>query len=298
MSRQGEIMNRRWYSPIVFLLAVVVLLGGVAAGWAAPPVTRPGDVPDYFSTPNWAFSPPLTKFVDPLPGIPLAHPDIVTYPGSDYYEIDLQEYTQVMHRDLPGGTRLRGYVQFNNGTDTAGCTDPALAKPNPCTSANNTVPPEPQSYLGPLIIAVKDRAVRVKFSNRLRCGQPRQALRPRGHDHHGVGRVQHRLRPGHQAPHRSEIRHVHAEPRDPPPARRAHAVDQRRHPPPVDHPRRRGSRRRLRAGCQRLERPRHVVRRGGEPRPGRNPRREQQPRTRGADLLLDQPAERPPDVLP
>ncbi|MBE0595971.1 MAG: hypothetical protein IH614_01730, partial [Desulfuromonadales bacterium] len=30
----------------------------------------PGDVPDYLTTPNWAYSPPLRKFVDLLPGIP------------------------------------------------------------------------------------------------------------------------------------------------------------------------------------------------------------------------------------
>ena len=59
-------------------------------------------IPDYFTTPNWANSPPLTKFVDSLPGIcgatpganalgqciPVAVADTTTYPGSDYYEIE------------------------------------------------------------------------------------------------------------------------------------------------------------------------------------------------------------------
>ena len=86
----------------------------------APP--QPGGLPDYFGAySNWANSPILTKFIDTLPQlgntpnnlgqfIPIANPDIVTYPGSDYYEISLIEYSQRMHSDLPiEGTRLRGY---------------------------------------------------------------------------------------------------------------------------------------------------------------------------------------------
>ena len=58
-------------------------------------------IPDYFNTPNWANSPPLRKFVDRLPQfgaakqnnlvqyIPVAIPDMTTYPGSDYYEIEV-----------------------------------------------------------------------------------------------------------------------------------------------------------------------------------------------------------------
>ena len=92
----------------------------------------PGGIPDYFgSTPNWAYSPPLRKFVDGLPGlgagkannlgqyIPVANPDTMTYPGSDYYEIELRQYTEKLHSDLPA-TTLRGYVQVNKGTDAAG----------------------------------------------------------------------------------------------------------------------------------------------------------------------------------
>jgi len=106
----------------------------------------------------------LRKFVDSLPGlgpsnannlgqyIPVAVPDTVTYPGSDYYEIALRNYTEKMHSDLPKATRLRGYVQTNNGTDGAG---------------NNTVAPAPIHYLGPLIIAQRDRPVRIKFTNEL-----------------------------------------------------------------------------------------------------------------------------------
>lgn len=134
----------------------------------------PGATPDYFQTPNYANSQlpeidPVTKqiipgtgirkFVDGLPGlgaanknnlgqyIPVAVPDTTTYPGSDYYEISLVEYTEQMHSDLKP-TKLRGYVQTNT-------TDPSVSKPN---------------YLGPMIIAQKNRPVRVKFTNKLPTG--------------------------------------------------------------------------------------------------------------------------------
>ncbi|MFH1596462.1 MAG: hypothetical protein ABIG94_08880 [Pseudomonadota bacterium] len=71
-------------------------------------------------------SPILQKFVDPLPGlnsptapggqfIPIAIPDTGTYPGSDYYVIGLQDYTQQLHSGLPKATKLRGYYQINTG---------------------------------------------------------------------------------------------------------------------------------------------------------------------------------------
>jgi hypothetical protein len=131
-------------------------------------VPGPGDVPDYSGmTPNWAYTPPLRKFVDGLPGLgpenannlgqylSVGKPDTITYPGSDYYEIELREYTEQMHSDLPP-TTLRGYVQVNNGTDAGG---------------NNTLAPDPIHYLGPTIIASKDRPVRIKFTNMLPTGE-------------------------------------------------------------------------------------------------------------------------------
>jgi len=138
---------------------------GVDAAAAAAP--GPGGIPDYFgSTPNWAYSPLLRKFVDGLPGLgpdnannlgqylSVGKPDTTTYPGSDYYEIELREYEEQLHSDLPP-TRLRGYVQVNKGTDSAG---------------NNTLVPDPIHYLGPTILATKDRPVRVKFTNKLPVG--------------------------------------------------------------------------------------------------------------------------------
>jgi FtsP/CotA-like multicopper oxidase with cupredoxin domain len=127
---------------------------------AIPP--GPGDQPDYFTSPNWANTPPIRKFVDTLPGltaagannlgqyIPVANPDTTSYTNEDYYEIGLREYTERMHTDLPSGTRLRGYYQINNGT--VGVTD------------------HTNHYLGPVIIATRGRAVRIKFVNQLPTG--------------------------------------------------------------------------------------------------------------------------------
>jgi FtsP/CotA-like multicopper oxidase with cupredoxin domain len=100
--------------------------------------------------------PGIRKFVDTLPGlgagaannlgqyIPVATPDTTSYPGSDYYEIELGQYTEKMHSDLPP-TTLRGYRQTNMGGT-------------------------PFHFLGPLIIAQRDRPVRIKFTNNLPTG--------------------------------------------------------------------------------------------------------------------------------
>ncbi|MBE0557144.1 MAG: hypothetical protein IH628_07920, partial [Proteobacteria bacterium] len=171
-------MNRlKLFTLTTLLVAMSVLPCGIGHA-AVFPVVGPNGyyTPDYFgATPNWAWSPLLTKFVDPLPGlwdpktqgnplaggdtplkaIPLAVPDKLTYPGSDYYEIELQEFPEVMHSEMPP-TTLRGYVQVNNGTNVAGDT-------------NNVVPAEIR-YLGPIIVATKDRPVRIKFTNALPAG--------------------------------------------------------------------------------------------------------------------------------
>jgi uncharacterized repeat protein (TIGR01451 family) len=110
----------------------------------------------------------IRKFMDSLPllntpnnlgqMLPVAVPDTTTYPGSDYYEIGLVEYTEKMHSDLPP-TKLRGYVQLN---------DPA----HPVTrDANGKIIGWPQPhYLGPVIVTQRDRPVRIKFTNLLPTG--------------------------------------------------------------------------------------------------------------------------------
>jgi hypothetical protein len=124
----------------------------------------PGGEPNYYGPePNWANSPIIRKFVDSLPGlnagnnlgqmIPVAVPDTITFPGSDYYEIAVREYAEKLHSDLPT-TKLRGYVQLNKGT----------------SGGQNTVNPAPIHYLGPMIMAQRDRPVRLKFVNQLPTG--------------------------------------------------------------------------------------------------------------------------------
>ncbi|WML48070.1 fibronectin type III domain-containing protein [Neobacillus sp. PS3-34] len=163
----------------------------VQTALADTPTMNPGGTPDYYTTPNYANSQlpeidPVTKqvipgtgirkFVDGLPGlgadhannlaqyIPVAVPDKTTYPGSDYYEISLVEYTEQMHSDLKP-TKLRGYVQTNT-------TDPTVSKP---------------SYLGPMIIADKNRPVRVKFTNKLPTGQGGDLFLPVDESFMGAG---------------------------------------------------------------------------------------------------------------
>jgi len=143
-------------------LLVTVLPGGINLAYGN---AGPAGVTFY------ANSPILQKFVDPLPGlnsptapggqfIPVAIADTGTYPGSDYYVIGLQDYTQQLHSGLPKATKLRGYYQINTGDPVAGS----------------------QHYLGPLIIARRydptkpagvagnGKPVRLKFENHLGVG--------------------------------------------------------------------------------------------------------------------------------
>ncbi|RII27784.1 MAG: copper oxidase [Geobacter sp.] len=191
-------MNRQRFSIIMSLvLALAALPLGVMPVQAGPGTLATPPPPDYpaSATPsggtfyanspagNWQYTDvtgtyksavsnsgtPLRKFVDSLPGLgsgarpagtalgannlgqylPVATPDIATYTGSDYYEIGLKDYRARMHSDLPltadtlgTGTKLRGYYQ-KNGTDHS------------------------SQYLGPLIIATKNKPVRIKFFNEL-----------------------------------------------------------------------------------------------------------------------------------
>ena len=141
-------------------------------------------IPDYFGTANWANSPPLRKFVDSLPPlgcaslnnlgqcIPVAVPDQAAFANSDYYEIAVVEYEQQMHSDLPP-TRLRGYVQLETAANSAVSSHYPLTYTNGTPITNGTAQvfalQKPQ-YLGPVIVAQKDRPVRVKFYNYLPAG--------------------------------------------------------------------------------------------------------------------------------
>jgi len=150
---------RRQHLPISMILiaALATLVWGTDPCFAGP-----GGGTYYANSPaSGVTGTALRKFVDSLPGlgyanrnnlgqyIPVAIPDTTTFFGSDYYEIGLKDYTQKLHSDLPKPTRLRGYYQINT-------TDTTVRNVN--------------QYLGPLIIATKDRPVRVKFVNKLSTG--------------------------------------------------------------------------------------------------------------------------------
>jgi len=74
-------------------------------------------------------------------------PDTGAFPGSDYYEIELGQYSEQLHSELQP-TLLRGYRQTNTN-------DPAVSIFH---------------YLGPIIVAQKNRPVRIKFTNNLPTG--------------------------------------------------------------------------------------------------------------------------------
>jgi len=170
---------------VMRLVLAAVLAMTVLAGWGGianaflPPI-GPGDTPDYLTTPNWANSPPMRKFIDTLPelnkvnnlgqSLPVAVADTITYPGSDYYELALVEFQQQMHSDL-SPTTLRGYVQLS--TDIV----PGLAIPLTYTDGSPIMRKGQQlkavtlpQFLGPIIVAQKDRPVRVLFVNALPTG--------------------------------------------------------------------------------------------------------------------------------
>lgn len=108
--------------------------------------------------------------------LPIGVPDITTYsgipgtPDADYYEIALVQYTEQMHSDLPA-TLLRGYVQVST-TEVPGEHIQLTNTLMDGTEVDivgffGVTPPH---YLGPTIIATKDRPVRIKFYNLLPTG--------------------------------------------------------------------------------------------------------------------------------
>ncbi len=103
----------------------------------------------------------IRKFVDTLPVLcalgqvdtlgkclPLAVPDTTTFPGDDYYEIGVKEYSTRFHTDLKNPAKQRGFHQINT-------TDPAVGQ---------------NQFLGPIILGQSYRPVRLKFVNELGTG--------------------------------------------------------------------------------------------------------------------------------
>jgi spore coat protein A len=90
-------------------------------------------------------TPPLEKYVDPLPRPMTANPDPSVYPGADYYEITMRQRSWQFHRDL-GAATVWGYWARN-----------------PCDPDK----PIGMGYLGPTIIATKDYPTVVKYRTEL-----------------------------------------------------------------------------------------------------------------------------------
>ncbi len=129
-------------------------------------------------------TPGIKKFVDTLPGvgesqandlgqyIPVAQPDTTTYPGTDYYEIAVVQYRMKFHRDLPA-TLLRGYVQLSTSVVPGKKIALGNANLDPTqadTPITNFTGVDKPHYLGPTIMATKNRPVRVLFRNLLPTG--------------------------------------------------------------------------------------------------------------------------------
>jgi len=93
----------------------------------------------------------LTKWIQPMrglgpTGIPVmtSVPDPV-FPNTDLYQIAVGEYSDVLHPQFPGGTKLWGY-------------------------RDATKPITDQRHLGGVIIATRGRASRIRFTNTLPAG--------------------------------------------------------------------------------------------------------------------------------
>jgi FtsP/CotA-like multicopper oxidase with cupredoxin domain len=131
----------------------------------------------------------IKKFVDTLSGlgptginnlgqyIPVAVPDTTTFPGTDYYEIAVVQHREQMSSSLPAtGTLLREYVQLS--TDVVPGAYVALQTDMLSGGTTAALMPDGSQaygvddphYLGPVIIAQKDRAVRITFYNLLPTG--------------------------------------------------------------------------------------------------------------------------------
>jgi FtsP/CotA-like multicopper oxidase with cupredoxin domain len=129
-------------------------------------------------------TPGIKKFVDTLSGfgpstannlgnyIPVAVPDTTTYPGTDYYEIGVVQYRQQFATSLPA-TLLRGYVQLSTSVVPGAHVQLTNANVNPAVADVNIAGRfgvDKPYYLGPTIMASKNRPVRVLFRNLLPTG--------------------------------------------------------------------------------------------------------------------------------
>ena len=141
----------------------------------------------------------IRKFVDTLPGVPGVTPfgannlgqfipaavpeEWCTRPEAiaaatpqkpcipaDYYEIGLVQHREKMHSDLPP-TLLREYVQLSTTGAGVALANASVDPLNPDTPIPGYLGVTAPHYLGPTIVATKDRPVRIKFVNLLPTGE-------------------------------------------------------------------------------------------------------------------------------
>lgn len=184
----------KWQNGIVSIFLILLVFTFLGIG---PPVALAIDeakIPHYFGPyANWALSPlpvnnngaitgGIRKFMDRLPMLgsagvnnlgqylPVAVPDTTTYPGADYYEIGLVQYREKMHSNIPA-TLLRGYVQLSTTTIPGRHIQLSNANLGGGTTAiAGYFGVDNPHYLGPIIVATKDRPVRILFRNLLPTG--------------------------------------------------------------------------------------------------------------------------------
>lgn len=110
--------------------------------------------------------------------IPIAIADTTTFPGADYYVIALVQHREQMHSDL-APTLLREYVQLETAENASWSKHVALQTDLIDGTTQNVLMPDGSQavavddphYLGPIIVANKDRPVRVVFYNLLPTGK-------------------------------------------------------------------------------------------------------------------------------
>jgi len=135
--------------------------------------------------------PGIRKFVDTLPGlgpsginnlgqyIPVAVPDTTTFPGADYYVIAVVQHREQMHSDLDP-TLLREYVQLHLLGAGQTCASVGGVELTTSLLVGTDITSMPDGtracgydnphYLGPTIVAQRDRPVRITFYNLLPKG--------------------------------------------------------------------------------------------------------------------------------
>ena len=184
-----------YYNPTTWATASAVVTNGVitsltlnggGSGYNSPIVIitdTTGTGAQATATIGGVLSGGIRKFVDSLPGLGpagastlgqymvIASPDNSTYPGCDYYEIGLVQYTEKMHTDLPP-TLLEGYVQISTAAVPGSHVPLTYINGTAILDSygNQVYGVDNPHYLGPSIVAFRDRPVRIKFTNYLPTG--------------------------------------------------------------------------------------------------------------------------------